>query len=179
MEKRYWDPKKSKWKAAIERGMSVDLKGNENILYLGASTGSTISHLSPRTSGMIYSVEKSNVMAVNLVRLSEKVQNVLPLFCDAHDVDYIKEKIGEERIDILFCDIPSFDQVEILRKASELVKEDCKILFSLKTQSISQERPENVKNRIRDELKKYFKIQGEVNLEPFQKKHFFFILQKK
>lgn len=132
------DPHKSKWKAAETLSMNIGLKGHENILYLGASSGTTISELSKATSGLIFAVEKSINMAIPLIRLSEKRNNVIPLFVDAHDIEYIKSKINNTKIDILFQDIPSIDQVEIIKSASKIVDNDCKILLSLKTFSLSK-----------------------------------------
>jgi fibrillarin-like rRNA methylase len=244
-----WDEYKSKWKAAIERGIDLELKGDENILYLGASSGTTVGHLCERTKGIIFAVEKAYKMAISLVKLCEKRVNIAPIFSDAHDVEYIrkminknsfastsananapsenlksrgnahdveyirkminknsfastsananapsenlksrgnahdveymKEKIGNERIDILFCDIPSGDQVDILIKAAEIVDKDCKILFTLKTQSISQGEPKDVFKKVKKKLGLMFEIIEERNLEPYHKKHWFFVLKKK
>jgi fibrillarin-like pre-rRNA processing protein len=174
-----WDPFKSKWKAALERGMDIELKGDENILYLGASSGSTVGHLCEITTGIIYAVEKSYQMAIPLVKLCEKRVNIAPIFTDAHDTDYLKDKIKDEKIDILFCDIPSGDQVDILIKASKLVNKECKILFSLKTQSISQDDPKVTLKEVEKKLGKVFKIIDVRNMEPYHKKHWFFILENK
>jgi len=102
----------------------------------------------------------------------------VPLVCDAGDIDYLKEKIGNEKIDVLFCDIPSFNQVDILIKASELVDRDCRILFSLKTQSISQDDPKRTMKMIENKLKRRFVIRDVKSLEPHHKKHWFFVLGK-
>ena len=56
------------------------------------------------------------------------------------------------KINILFQDIPSTDQIRILKDASELVDKDCKILFSLKTQSISQQDYKEIAKKIEKEL---------------------------
>jgi len=174
---RKWEAKTSKWKAAIEKGLDVELSGNENILYLGASSGTTVEQLALRTSGVIYAVEKSYQMAIPLVRLAEKQEKILPLFCDARNTDYIQSKIG--KVDILFCDIPSRDQVEILTRASELIDGDCKIFLSLKTQSISQASPLMVKRNVEKRIGEHFRIIDSKSIEPFHKKHFFFVLKKK
>ena len=133
MKKRHnrksWNPYNSKWKAADAVKMKVGLKGDENILYLGASTGTTVSHLSGFTSCLIFGVEISPQMAIKLVRLSESKENVIPVFSDARDVNYLKEKVGKTKIDILFQDIPSRDQVEILTRNSELVDKDYKVFL--------------------------------------------------
>ncbi len=179
MEKRKWEAKTSKWKAALEKGMDVSLKGNENIFYLGASSGTTVGHLSERTKGTIYAVEKAFMMAIPLVKLAQKRENIMPLFCDARDTNYMKEKIDCATINILFCDIPSSDQVDILIRASSLVGKDCKILFSLKTQSISQGNPMETLKNVEKNLGEAFEVKDVKSIEPFHKKHWFFVLEKK
>ncbi len=173
-----WIPEKSKWKAAYEKGLDVSLNENENILYLGASSGSTISFISKYTKGIIFSVEKSPKMMIPLIKKSLKIKNVFPLFCDARNIDYINSKIKDTKINILFQDIPSFDQVEILINASKLVDKDCKIFFSLKTKSISQGDSFVTYKKVKEKLKKFFEIIDETNLEPYHKFHWFFILKK-
>ncbi len=174
-----WNPKRSKWKAALEKGLSVSLTGKENILYLGASTGSTISHLRGLTSGTIFGVEKSPKMMIELVKLARDSDNVAPVFCDARDVDTLRERIFGEKIDILFQDIPSPDQVDILVKASKLVDKKCKIFLSLKTRSISQGSAEKMIAKIEKKLSEGFEILEKTSLEPFHKGHWFFVLRKK
>jgi len=179
MEKRKWESETSKWKAALDAGMDVRLNGEENILYLGASSGTTVGHLSNKTKGIIFAVEKAYQMAIPLVRLCERKDNIVPLVCDAGDVDYIREKVDGNDIDILFCDIPSGNQVNILIKASSLVNKDCKILFSLKTQSISQDDPKKTMKAVEKELRNVFEVKDVKSLEPHHKKHWFFVLGKK
>ena len=174
-----WSPFKSKWKAALEKGLNVMPKENDYILYLGASAGTTVNHISFLTKGLIFAVENSPQMATSLVKLSEKKKNIAPIFSDARDIGFIKRALFNQKIDVLFQDIPSTDQVNILIGASQLVKKECKIFFSLKTQSISQQNPEKTLTEVKEKLNKYFKILEVKNLEPFHKKHYFFVLRKK
>jgi fibrillarin-like pre-rRNA processing protein len=183
MNKRYnkssWNPYRSKWKAALEKNLIPNLEGNENILYLGASTGSTISHLCKKTTGTIFAVEKSATMAIPLVKLAQKATNIAPIFADALSIDYIKTQMHQITPQILFQDIPSRDQIKLLTKASTLVDKNCKIYLSLKTQSISQRSQEKTLEYAKLALRKNFKIENCDTLEPFHKKHYFFILSKK
>ena len=174
-----WDPFKSKWKAAFEKGMKVNVVHDENILYLGASSGTTVGHLSGHTEGTIFAVEKSPEMSIPLVSLCETKPNIAPIFADAQNIDYLKTQLHDTKIDILFQDIPSLDQVKILETVSQLVDKKCKIFLSLKTQSISQESPEKTFEKAKKELEKTFKILESKDLEPFHKKHWFLIMQKK
>lgn len=173
-----WNPHHSKWKAAMEIDLDVFLKGEENILYLGASSGTTVSFLSELTKGNIFAVEKAPLMAIPLVNLAETKENILPIFSDARDTDKLKEAIKDQKINILFQDIPSRDQIRIIREAAKLVDKDCKILLTLKTQSISQESKQVTFNKVRAELKTDFNILETAELEPFHQKHYFFVLEK-
>jgi fibrillarin-like pre-rRNA processing protein len=173
-----WDPNHSKWKAALEKGMSVELKGDENILYLGASTGTTVSFLSELTKGKIFAVEKAPTMAIHLVRLAQNKNNILPIFADARDTENTKKIIGKTKINILFQDIPSADQIQILKSNAKLFDKDCRIFLSLKTQSISQKSKVETLENVKKELENDFNILEVKELEPFHQKHYFLILQK-
>ena len=178
MGDKQWNAHTSKWKAALDKGMKMKMKGSENILYLGASSGTTVGQVSKRTKGIIFAVEKSIKMAIPLINLSESKKNIAPLFCDAQNINYIKENIEGTEIDILFQDIPSTNQINILNKNTALIKDDAKIFLSLKTQSISQEDPRVTLKKTIKQLEKYYEILDVKSLSPFQKKHYFFILKK-
>lgn len=172
-KKSEWNPYTSKWKAAIEKGLDVNLSGNETILYLGASSGTTVGNISKITKGIIFAVENSPQMAIRLVKLAEKNKNIVPIFSDARDVEFLKKATFNKQPDILFQNIPSIDQVRILKNASQIVGKECKIFFSLKTQSISQEDYKETAKKVENELKERFLIVQKADLYPFHKKHFF------
>lgn len=174
-----WNPNSSKWKAALNKGLDVNLSGDENVLYLGASSGTTVGQISKLTKGIIFAVENSPQMAIRLIRLSEKNENIAPVFSDARNTEYLKKAMFNKKIDILFQDIPSIDQINILEKASELVDKKCKIFLSLKTQSISNKNYKETANEIEKELNGKFLIVQKTDLFPFHKKHFFYVLKKK
>ncbi|MEK6913249.1 MAG: fibrillarin-like rRNA/tRNA 2'-O-methyltransferase [Nanoarchaeota archaeon] len=177
--KENWNPHKSKWKAALEKGLDIKPKENDNILYLGASSGTTVSQISKLTQGIIFAVENSPDMAIELVKLAEKNRNIAPIFSDARNTEYVKKSMFGKEINILFQDIPSTDQVKILIRNSELISKEGKILFSLKTQSISQQSPQITCKEAEIKLNEKFKILSKISLEPYHKKHYFFVLKKK
>ncbi len=174
-----WNPYSSKWKAALKKSLDVNLSGNENILYLGASSGTTVGQISKLTKGIIFAVENSPQMAIRLVRLSERNKNIAPIFSDARNIEYLKKSMFNKKIDILFQDIPSTDQIKILENASNLVDKNCKIFLSLKTQSISQKNYKETAKEVENKLKEKFLIVQKTDLLPFHKKHFFYVLKKK
>ncbi len=76
-EYRTWDPYRSKLASCIFKGMKgipPDLN-KMNILYLGASTGTTVSHVSDIVAdngGKVYAVEFSIRPARRLIQLSQQ-----------------------------------------------------------------------------------------------------------
>ena len=89
-EYRIWNPRRSKLAAALLNGLEdFDLKNDSKVLYLGASTGTTVSHISDICdSGLIYAVEFSPVSMKKLVRLSQKRNNIAPILADATKPKY-------------------------------------------------------------------------------------------
>ena len=71
-EYRIWEQRRSKLGAAIMNGMKMfPFEQNSKVLYLGASSGTTPSHISDITiNGIIWCVEFSPRMMRSLVELS-------------------------------------------------------------------------------------------------------------
>src|SRR5271157_5900002 len=71
-EFREWDPFRSKLCGAIRKGLKTFPFSNDSkVLYLGASTGTTISHLSDiALDGEIYAVEMAPAMGEKLMELA-------------------------------------------------------------------------------------------------------------
>jgi len=53
---RAWNPNRSKLGAMLEMGMETGLAGGETVLYLGAASGTTVSHVAD-FAGPTYAVE--------------------------------------------------------------------------------------------------------------------------
>ena len=57
-EYRSWNPFRSKLAAALLKGLPLQLTPSASVLYLGAATGTTVSHLSDMlTDGTLYAIE--------------------------------------------------------------------------------------------------------------------------
>src|SRR5215212_3127170 len=62
-EYRIWDPFRSKLAAALKKGMkNMPIKIGSKVLYLGASTGTTVSHISDIVglSGLVFEIRRYN-----------------------------------------------------------------------------------------------------------------------
>ena len=98
-EYRIWNPRRSKLAAALLNGLEgLNLNNDSKVLYLGASTGTTVSHISDICDdGLIYAIEFSPVSMKKLVRLSQKRNNIAPILADATKPKYYLNKV--EKVD--------------------------------------------------------------------------------
>jgi fibrillarin-like pre-rRNA processing protein len=88
VEYRLWTPYRSKLSAAIINGIKcMKIAKGSSVLYLGAATGTTVSHVSDIVSseGSVYAVELSERNVRELIRLCESRKNILPILSDARD----------------------------------------------------------------------------------------------
>ncbi|RLG28350.1 fibrillarin-like rRNA/tRNA 2'-O-methyltransferase, partial [Methanosarcinales archaeon] len=111
-EYRSWNPYKSKLAAAILNGLKIELKKDFDVLYLGAATGTTVSHISDICKeGLVYAVEFSPVSMKKLVELSEHRNNIIPILADASHPD--RYNVIVSQVDFVYQDISQRNQAEI------------------------------------------------------------------
>lgn len=180
-EYRVWDPKRSKLSAAIHKKVR-DLgffKGCK-VLYLGAASGTTVSHVSDMLStGRVYAVEFAPRVMRELLIVAKPRKNLYPLLFDASTPEKYANLV--EDVDVLYQDVAQKDQVSILIKNSQIfLKKSGKALLALKARSVDVTKsPATVFKEARSQLRDYFEIEKMVRLEPFEKDHAFFVLSKK
>ena len=176
---REWDPYRSKLAGAIKKGLKhFPCKEESKVLYLGASTGTTVSHLSDIIrKGIIFAVEISPRMMQSLLRLAEKRENIIPILADARKAESYRE-VGE--VEVIYQDIAQRDQVEILIKNAELyLKENGVALLCLKTMSVDvSKKAKEVLREERKKLEKHFEIEEVIELSPYDKEHYFLVLKQ-
>ncbi|HXV87758.1 MAG TPA: fibrillarin-like rRNA/tRNA 2'-O-methyltransferase [Nitrososphaeraceae archaeon] len=174
-EYRTWDPFRSKLAAAYIKGLHFEFSNVGNVLYLGASTGTTVSHLSDIVgqSGKIFAVESSTRVARELIsNVSSKRTNVIPIIEDARKPrSYFSIY---DKMDLVYCDIAQPDQTTIaIDNCKIYLKETKAMLLVIKTRSIDVTM--SPKNVISQEIKKLesnsFEIKQKIDLDPFDKDH--------
>jgi len=177
IEYRIWNPYKSKLSAAFLKGLEMDvLVGVKKILYLGASTGTTISHLSDilPDMGVIYAVEIApRVMMEFINRVVKHRNNVIPLFYDARLPENYAD-IVEKNVDLVYCDVAQPDQTSIaLNNADRFLSHGGKMLLAIKARSIDAVLPvrEIYQKEIKQIKKRGYKVLKLIDLEPFEKEH--------
>ena len=175
-EYRIWDPFRSKLAAALKKGMkNIPIKNGGKILYLGASTGTTVSHVSDIVgpSGLVFAVEPATRVARDLIEnVASKRKNVLPILEDARKHHSYFAVYG--KVDIVYCDIAQSDQTDIaMANCLEYLKPTGVMLLVVKTRSIDVTMdPQAVVAQEVAKLKtNSFQIDQIINLEPFDRDH--------
>lgn len=179
-EYRLWNPRRSKLAAAILNGLKTfPLHDDSKILYLGASTGTTPSHISDiAPDGMIYSVEFSPRVMRKLVDLSQTRRNLIPILDDATKPRNYLHLV--EKVDIVYSDVAQPNQTEIFMDNMRLfLKEGGVGFLMLKARSIDVTRnPEEIYKEEESRLKTTgFKVLEKIDLEPYEKDHMAFVCE--
>ena len=173
-EYRLWNPKRSKLGAAIYNGLeNIPISSGSSVLYLGAASGTTASHISDiANEGSVYCVEFSPTVFRKLISISKKRTNMIPILSDAKKpVSYLSLV---EICDVIYQDIAQVAQAEILIENSKYyLKEGGHAILVLKSRSIDVTRdPRDIFSKEVHKLKKAgFKIIEFIPLEPFEKDH--------
>ena len=174
---REWEPKRSKIAAAVKKGFRFNLR-EKNILYIGSSTGTTVSHLSDLTTKEIIGVDIAPIVMREFMLLAEMKENVIPLLYDASKLGEC-DLLKDTKFDLVFEDIAQRDLVEsFIENCKLFLKTDGEAWLSLKTRSIDSTKPakkvlEISKLTIENAGLKIKKI---YNLDPFEKEHFFLVV---
>ncbi len=176
IEYRLWDPFRSKLAAAILKGLTfVPIQPNQKVLYLGAASGTTPSHVSDLVGrdGHVYCVEFS---ARSMRELMNNVcafrSNMTPILEDARMPEKYSTFVG--KVDTIYCDIAQPEQARVLADNAELfLKEHGWIMLAVKSQSIDvTKKPVEVyKQEIRVLKGRGFTVTEVVQLEPYDKAH--------
>jgi len=180
IEYRFFDPFRSKFAAAILKGLKSPLKEDSTMLYLGAASGTTISHMSDILSkGFIYGVEFSKRVASQLYLVARNRNNLAIILKDANNPkDY---SAFLPHVDFLYEDIAQRNQYDIfLKNALIFLKRNGFGMICIKTRSIDvTKKPKEIFENIKEKLKNdNFEILQSLNLEPFQKDHYFILAKK-
>lgn len=181
-EFREWIPNRSKLCAAILKGISqIGIMPGKTVLYLGASTGTTVSHVSDIVgeNGFIFALDSAPRTTRQLVYLCEQRKNIAPILADAKNIEQYKSDIP--KVDIIYMDIAQKDQVGIfLNNIENFLDSRGFAILCLKARSINVvKKPRDVFKIARTELEKKVVIVDYRELFPFERDHAFFVCKKK
>lgn len=177
LEYRLWDAFRSKLAASILKGLkTVPIKPDHRVLYLGAASGTTPSHVSDIVGekGHVYCVEFASRSLRELVdNVCAFRLNMIPILEDARFPERYAMFVNG-KVDDIYCDIAQVEQAKILAaNAGEFLKEAGWIMFAVKAQSIdvTKEPTEVYEGEIKVLERSGFRIEEVVHLEPYDKAH--------
>ncbi len=180
IEYRLWNPYRSKLAAAVVNRLKIfEIKKEQKILYIGSATGTTVSHVSDivGNEGIIFCIELSERNMRQFLNSCENRENLVPILSDARYADKYNDIV--EECDVLYQDVSSKDQADILKINSKFLKKGGIAYFIIKSQSIDiSEEPKIVFENELNKLKGIFNILERINIEPYDKKHLFVVLRK-
>ncbi len=174
-EFRVWDPFRSKLSAALLKGLKVmPIRTGSRVLYLGASTGTTVSHVSDIVGegGTVFAVELAHRVARELLEnVVKHRKNVVPIIEDARNVDAYKVVFGQ--VDVVYCDIAQPDQTPIALTNCRRYLKKGYLLLVVKARSIDSTRdPSEI---VQEEAQKVrgggLEVLQTMALDPFDKDH--------
>ena len=174
-EYRVWNPFRSKLAAAILGGIDkIHIEPGSKVLYLGAASGTTVSHVSDiiGPSGLVFAVEFSQRSGRDLLNIAKKRTNIIPIIEDARHPQ--KYRMIISMVDTIFADVAQPDQARIVGiNAHYYLRNRGYIVISIKANCIdSTAQPEAV---FAEELVKLqrelIRPQEQLTLEPYERDH--------
>jgi fibrillarin-like pre-rRNA processing protein len=175
IEYRLWDAFRSKLAASIMNNLEdFPFENKTKVLYLGASTGTTVSHISDIVgpSGIVFAVEHASRVARDFLdRVAAYRKNVIPILQDARRPKEYFSVFG--KVDVVYVDIAQHDQTEIaINNCKMFLKKGGYFFLVIKTRSIDVTKAP--KRIIEEEIKKLeekFEVLQNIDLHPYDKDH--------
>ncbi len=175
IEFRLWDPFRSKLAAAIMNELDYfPFENKSQILYLGASTGTTVSHISDIVGhdGIVFGVEHASRVARDFLdRVAAHRKNVIPILQDARKPKEYFSVFG--KVDVVYVDIAQPDQTQIaVDNCETFLKKGGYFFLVIKTRSIDVTKaPKRIVEEEVEKLKPGFQVLQTIDLHPYDKDH--------
>jgi len=171
-EFREWMASRSKLAALILKEYVPEIKEDWKILYLGAASGTTVSHFADIVEkGVIFAVEYSAKPFSKFLELAMERKNIIPILANA--LQPWKYSGIVDKVDMIYQDVAHPEQVEIFeRNADFFLKKRGEGLIMVKARSIdSTAEPKEVFTRVKQRLQSKFRVLAVIDLEPYHKDH--------
>ena len=162
---------------------NLPIKKNSKVLYLGAASGTTASHVSDLVGkdGYVYCIEFSPRSIRDLIdNVCRFRVNMAPILADARFPMRYAPLMS--KVDVIYCDVAQPEQARILADNAKIfLKKDGGIMLAIKARSIDvTKEPSEVYRREINVLKgEGFDISEIIDLEPYEKDHRMIIAQFK
>ena len=166
---RRWDPDRSKLGAMFEQGMATGLDGGETVLYLGAASGTTVSHVAD-FAGPTYAVEFAARPMRDLVDVARERERLFPLLKDARAPETYAHVV--EPVDVIVQDVATRGQAAVALANRRFLREDGRLIMAIKARSEDVTRdPDAVFGDVLDSLETGYEVRERARLEPHHDDH--------
>ncbi|KAK3748142.1 hypothetical protein RRG08_030574 [Elysia crispata] len=175
IEYRAWNPFRSKLAAAIVGGVgNIHIKPGAKVLYLGAASGTTVSHVSDIVGpeGLVYAVEFSHRSGRDLLNVAKKRTNIIPIIEDARHPHKYRMLVG--MVDVIIADVAQPDQARILAvNPHNFMKKNGQVVISIKANCVdSTAEPAAVfAGEVEKMKQEKIKPIEQLTLEPYERDH--------
>lgn len=175
---RLWDAGRSKLGAMVELEMDADLSAVDSVLYLGAASGTTVSHVAD-FAGPTYAVEFAPRPMRDLVGVAEDRPNLVPLLKDARKPETYAHVV-EGELDLLVQDVATRGQAAVAVDNAPFLADDGLLCLAIKARSedVTAD-PETVFAEVREEVASAYEIVDTQRLEPFHDDHLGIVARKR
>jgi fibrillarin-like pre-rRNA processing protein len=168
-EWRAWDPGRSKLGAMYELGMDVGLDGGETVLYLGAASGTTVSHVAD-FSGPTYAVEFAARPTRDLLSVTEARETLFPLLKDARRPETYAHVV--EPVDAIVQDVATRGQADVALRNRRFLAPDGRLVLAIKARSEDvAAQPSAVFDRVLETLSEGYAVVETEPLDPYHEDH--------
>jgi fibrillarin-like pre-rRNA processing protein len=173
-EYREWDPKRSKLAASILKGSpNVGIRKGDIVLYLGAASGTTASHISDMVGkeGFVFALDFAPRVVRDLYFVCQQRKNMAPLLANAHHPETYIERVC--LADVVYQDLAQRDQVSVfLKNVKQFLKKGGYALLAVKARSVDvTKKPREIFKAVQKELEREMTVIDYRELDPFQKDH--------
>lgn len=169
-DRRVWDAGRSKLGAMHELGMDTRLQGGESVLYLGAASGTTVSHVADFV-GPTYAVEFAPRPVRDLVDVAQNRANLFPLLADARKP---REYAGvvEPGLDCIVQDVATRGQADVANRNAQFLADDGLLLAAVKARSEDAvAEPADVFDDVTGTLAERYEVLETARLDPYHEDH--------
>ena len=168
--RRVWDAGRSKLGAMLELGMDTRLEGSESVLYLGAASGTTVSHVAD-FAGPTYAVEFAPRPVRQLVEVAESRPRLFPLLADARN--------PREYAGVVEADLDCIVQ-DVATRNAQFLTDDGLLLAAVKARSEDVVAdPDEVFEAVTSSLTQEYEILETRRLLPYHEDHLGVVARKR
>lgn len=168
-EWRLWDAGRSKLGSLFAKGVDTGFTGGESVLYLGAATGTTASHVAD-FAGPTYAVEFAPRPVRDLVGVAESRPNLYPLLKDARRPETYAHIV--EPVDVIVQDVATRGQAAVALSNRQFLREKGRLVAAIKARSENVAAdPEAVFEDVLTDLRQAYEVLETVHLAPTHHDH--------